>query len=63
MFGYEHRSKNKNKKPWKTMANVRKDRYIKLVITEKKKNDLISYYKVFHRTLVGYRNKKNPKYK
>ena len=42
----------------KTMANVRKDRYIKLVITEKKKNYLISYYKVFHRTLVSYRNKK-----
>ena len=48
-------------KQWK---NVRKNRQIKLVTTEKKKKLFsvgmkLSYYKVFDRKFVGYKNKKN----
>ena len=42
----------------KTMENVQKHRDIKLVITESIRNSL-SYYEVFHRKFVAYRNQKN----
>ena len=46
-----------------TMENVRHDSDIKLVTTEKKKQfgirTKLSYYKVFQRKFVGYKNEKN----
>ena len=45
------------------MENVRKHRDIKVVTTKKTKlfgiRTKLSSYKVFHRTFLGYRNKKN----
>ena len=47
----------------KNMKNVRKNRDIKLVSTKKKKlfgfRTKLSYYKVFHRKCIAYRNEKN----
>ena len=46
----------------KTMENVRKHGDIKLVITERRRNYLVSelnYQTVFHRKFAGYGNEKN----
>ena len=49
------------------MENMRKNKDIKLVKTERRKNYLVSepsyhtYYKVFHRNLNGNKNEKNSK--
>ena len=45
----------------KAIENMRKQRHIKLVTTEKRLFGIIikvSYYRAFHRKLVGYRNEK-----
>ena len=46
------------------MEKVRKHGDIKLVTTESKRNYLVrtklSYYKVFHKPFVSYKNEKNP---
>ena len=47
-----------------TMENVRKHKYIKYVTTDKELFDSrikLSYYKVFHRKLIGSRDKKKTK--
>ena len=48
----------------KIMENLWKHNDIKLATTQKNKKLVVirtklSYYKVFHRKLIGYRNKKN----
>ena len=51
----------------KTMKNFRKHRGVKLAAKKKKKKlfgirTKLSYYKVFHRKFVGYRNENNSKH-
>ena len=52
---------NSHNKTGKTMENVEKKRDTKLVTTEKREKIFgiptkVSYYKVFHRLFVNYRN-------
>ena len=58
---------NLHNKTGKTMENVEKQRDTKLVTTEKREKIFgiitkVSYYKVFHRLFVNYRNWKNLKF-
>ena len=43
----------------KTMENVKKNRDIKLVAAERRRNYLVSYYKVFRKISISNKNEKN----